>query len=530
MTKYLFVTGGIVSSLGKGVASAAIGALLKDAGYNISFVKADPYINVDPGTMNPFQHGEVYITADGSETDLDLGHYERFTEQEMSKVNNFTAGKVYDTVLKKERKGDFLGKTVQVIPHITGEIQNNIYKAGRDKDILIVEIGGTVGDIESLPFLEAIRQMRFQLPEEDILYIHMTLIPWIDSARELKTKPTQHSVNKLREIGIQPDVLICRSSHSFPKQLKEKIALFTNVKKENVIAGINASCIYEIPLLFQEEGIFPPIKKRLNLKVAEPKMTGWRELVKKYKSKKQKVSVAMVGKYMELQDAYKSLLEALEHAAVNQNLELDIVQCEPESLEESSNITLDCDAILVPGAFGKRGSEGKISIIKYARENKIPFLGICYGFQMAIIEYARGVLGMKDVSSTEIKPAASNPIVDLMEAQKKELNLGGSMRLGSSKVSFKKNSKIAKIYDNSFALERHRHRFELNNEYIEKLEQNGMQISGYFEGKLAESLEIKDHPWFIAVQYHPEFRSSPFTPHPLFLDYIKQAHSLGKKR
>ena len=523
MTKFVFITGGIVSSLGKGVASAAIGALLKDAGYNISFIKADPYINVDPGTMNPFQHGEVFITADGAETDLDLGHYERFSELEMSSLNNFTAGKVYNTVLSKERRGVFLGKTVQVIPHITNEIQKNIKKAGAKKDILIVEIGGTVGDIESLPFLEAIRQMHFELKTMDILYIHMTLIPWIESAGELKTKPTQHSVNKLREIGIQPDILICRSSRSISKQLKEKIALFTNVKKENVISGKDAACIYEIPLLFQKEGIFKAITKKLGLKSSAPKMDKWEKIIKSYKQKKEKVFIAMAGKYMELQDAYKSLIEALEHAAVKQNLELSIVQCEPEELEKNNKILLECNGILVPGGFGKRGVEGKISVIKYARENKIPFLGICYGFQMAIVEYARNVIGLQDVFSEETKPKASNIIVGLMKKQKKQLKLGGTMRLGNAKVNFIKESKIAKIYGTNSVLERHRHRFELNNQYLEQLEHAGLRISGFYENKLAESLEIPEHPWFVAVQYHPEFRSSPFRPHPLFMDYIKAA-------
>ncbi len=528
MPKFIFITGGTVSSLGKGVASAAIGALLKDAGYKISFVKADPYLNIDPGTMNPLQHGEVFVTANGSETDLDLGHYERFTGLEMGGINNFTAGKVYNRVLKRERKGDFLGKTVQVIPHITNEIQKNIYKASAGYDILIVEIGGTVGDIESLSFLEAIRQMQFQQEATDLLYIHMTLVPWIDSASELKTKPTQHSVNKLREIGIQPDILICRSSRLLPKFLKEKIALFTNVRKENVIAGADASCIYEIPLLFQKEGICGAICRKLLLKDIVPKMEKWVKITKKYKAKKDKVYIAMAGKYMQLRDAYKSLLEALEHAAIAQNLELKIVQCEPEAFENNTT-ELVCDAILVPAAFGKRGSEGKIAIVRYARENKITFLGICFGFQMAIVEYARNVLGLQDVFSTEIKPTAQNPIIKIMP-QKTKIDLGGTMRLGNAKIDFTKDSKIAEIYGSSFAVERHRHRFELDSHYIAQLEAKGLRISGYFQNKLAESLELKEHPWFVAVQYHPEFCSTPFQPHPLFVDYIKQAYLSRKNR
>ena len=523
MTKFIFVTGGIVSSLGKGVASASIGALLKAIGHKISFIKADPYINVDPGTMNPFQHGEVFVTEDGAETDLDLGHYERFCSIKMEKKNNFTAGKIYNDVLAKERKGDFLGKTVQVIPHITDEIKENIFLAGKGKDILIVEIGGTVGDIESLPFLEAIRQIKFEKNPEDLLYIHMTLIPSIGKEHEIKTKPTQHSVNKLREIGIQPDILICRSETSFDNSIKKKIALFTNVQPENVIVGKNVDYIYEIPLLFQKQNLLTPIQNKLKLKIKEPKMLEWQNIVKKQKQLKKKVSIAMVGKYMAIQDTYKSLIEALEHASLAQDLELNIVRCEPEELKKNKKIDLECDGILVPGGFGKRGSDGKIIITQYARENKIPFLGICYGFQLAVVEYARNVLGLKDCFSEEINQKAKNLIISIMTKQKEMLKLGGTMRLGNAEICFAKNSKMKKIYGREKVLERHRHRFELNNEYIKKLEEKGMKISGYYKNTLAESLELTDHPWFIAVQYHPEFQSTPFRPHPLFLSFIKQA-------
>ncbi len=537
-TKFVFITGGIISSLGKGVAAASVGAILKSSGYKIGFLKSDPYINVDPGTMNPFQHGEVFITKDGTETDLDLGHYERFTGQEMSRWNNFTAGQVYDTVMKKERKGDFLGKTVQVIPHITDEIKSRIFTATKDCDIFIVEIGGTVGDIESLPFLEAIRQIRFELESDQIFYIHMTLIPWIKSAQELKTKPTQHSVNKLREIGIQPDMLICRSAHPLTKELKDKIAMFTNVQPENVITGSDAEWIYEIPLLLAKEGIHKGIFKKFfgaKLKTKEPNLKDWKKIVQKFNAPKKEVRVGIVGKYLKLRDAYKSLFEALEHAAIHQGLQLKIVNCDPEFLEKKKEKIPNCDGFLVPGGFGKRGSEGKILYVKHAREKQIPFFGICYGFQMAIIEYARNVVGLKEVHSVEISPNAKIKIIEIMAEQKKQMNLGGTMRLGETEVEFSKNSKIAQIYGCLKTGERHRHRFEMNNEYIQPLKKKGMVFSGFFADSssskekktshlhLIESIELPKHPWFVAVQYHPEFNSSPFKPHPLFTSFMKTA-------
>lgn len=523
-TKFIFVTGGIVSSLGKGIASAVIGTLLKSCGFKISILKVDPYINVDPGTMSPFQHGEVFITEDGSETDLDLGHYERFTGLKMSAQNNFTAGKVYDTVMKKERKGDFLGSTIQVVPHITDEIKKRIFLAAKEKDILIVEVGGTVGDIESLPFLEAIRQLHFELDQNQIVNIHMTLVPWIKSAQELKTKPTQYSVNKLREIGIQADILICRSANSLSQEIKKKIALFTNVKCENVISGVDVDCVYEIPFFFEKEKIHNAILKKLGIGVKKPNLKEWQTVVNKYKKRKIEVCIGLAGKYLKVRDAYKSLFEALEHAAIHQKIKLNIIDCKPEKYEKDDQVKLECDGLIVPGAFGKRGSEGKISCIKYARENKIPFFGICFGFQMAIVEYARNVLGLKDVYSAEIKPKAENRIIEMMEEQKKKLALGGTMRLGLYKTDFVPKSLISSIYGKKCVEERHRHRFEMNNEYIDKIASKNFVCSGFYKSKLVETIEIKDHPWFIAVQYHPEFNSNPIKPHPLFSSFIKASY------
>ena len=523
-TKFIFVTGGILSSLGKGVACAAIGTILKSCGFKISLLKIDPYINLDPGTMSPIQHGEVFITEDGSETDLDLGHYERFTGLKMSSKNNFTAGQIYDTIIKKERRGDFLGNTVQVVPHITDEIKKRIKEAAKNLDFLLVEIGGTVGDIESLPFLEAARQLSFELESNRILHIHMTLLPWVKSAQELKTKPTQHSVTKLREIGIQPDLLICRSEHPISQSLKKKIALFTNVIEENVITGLDVEFIYEIPLCFEKEKIHKAIFKKLAIKNKKTNLQPWRALVTKTKKQKKEVIIGIAGKYLQLRDAYKSLFEALEHAAIDQLLSLKIVDCDPELYEKNTNIKLNCDGLLVPGGFGKRGSEGKIVCIKYARENKMPFFGICFGFQMAIIEYARNILGIKKAHSSEIEPKAKDTIIEIMEEQKKKLKLGGTMRLGLFTTNFKTKTKIAEIYGKSSIKERHRHRFEMNNGYVSKLEKKGMVFSGSYKSKLIESLELPSHPWFIAVQYHPEFHSSPLKPHPLFSSFIKAAY------
>ncbi|QQR80512.1 MAG: CTP synthase [Deltaproteobacteria bacterium] len=533
-TKFIFVTGGVVSSLGKGLAAASVGSLLESRGLKISFLKLDPYINVDPGTMSPFQHGEVFVTEDGAETDLDLGHYERFTTARMSRLNNITTGKIYESVIQKERRGDYLGKTVQVIPHITDEIKAGILKAAQGLDLLIVEIGGTVGDIESLPFLEAIRQFRFDVGRENVIYIHLTLIPFISAAGELKTKPTQHSVGKLREIGIQPDILVCRSDREIAKELKSKIALFCNVPPDCVVTALDVESIYEVPQKLHEEQLDEKIVQLLNIWTRSPELTPWETLTHKIKNPKQEVTIAVVGKYVELTDAYKSLNEALKHGGIANEASVKLKFFDSEELENAPDIKEALgvhDAILVPGGFGNRGVEGKIKAITYARENKVPFFGICLGMQLAVIEFARNACGLKKANSTEFDPETPDPVVDLMADQKAVLLKGGSMRLGAYPCELEKNTLAFDAYGERNIFERHRHRFEFNNAYLEKLSSKGLVISGKCpQGPLVEIVEIKKHPWFLGCQFHPEFKSKPTQPHPLFTKFIQAACEAAKRQ
>ncbi|MEE2702370.1 MAG: CTP synthase [Thermodesulfobacteriota bacterium] len=532
-TKYIFVTGGVMSSLGKGLASAAIGALLEARGIKISMQKLDPYINIDPGTMNPYQHGEVYVTDDGAETDLDLGHYERFTDVLLSKSSNVTTGKVYDEVISRERKGDYLGETVQVIPHITDEIIKRIFALEGKADVCIVEVGGTVGDIESLPFLESIRQIRSQLGKENAIFVHLTYVPYLSTAGELKTKPTQHSVKGLLEIGIQPDILLCRTDRFLSNDLKKKIALFCNLNVESVITAKDVEIIYEVPLIFHKEGLDHIILETLKMWTKEPDFSKWESIVSKIKRlnkplksgvKQKTTSIGVVGKYIEHKDAYKSLHEALSHAAFDNNTRLNIQYVDSEDLEKESPKKLlgSCDGILVPGGFGDRGFEGKISAIKYARENNIPFFGICLGLQMAVVEYARNVCDIKDAASIESTKKSDNYVIDLMPDQKKLDTKGGNMRLGKYPCDVKKGSKIYSAYKKNKISERHRHRYEVNPQYHSVLSKNGLVLSGMSpNGKLVETVELKKHRWFVGCQFHPEFKSKPFRSHPLFRDFIK---------
>ncbi len=523
-TKFIFVTGGVVSSLGKGLASASIGALLESRGLNITLQKLDPYINVDPGTMSPFQHGEVYVTDDGAETDLDLGHYERFTTAKLTRRNNFTTGQVYDSIIQKERRGDYLGCTVQVVPHVTDEIKSRVLTLANNVDIAIIEIGGTVGDIESLPFLEAIRQLRFDLGKENVLYIHLTLLPYIATAHEVKTKPTQHSVNKLREIGIQPDILLCRSDRPLTIELKNKIALFCNVDRDAVISAEDVKCIYEVPLVFHREGLDEKIIKLLNIWTRAPKLEQWEEIAKKINNLKNEVTIGIVGKYVNLQDSYKSLHEALIHGGFANNCRVILQYIDSEEIEKRGPQALlkNIDGILIPGGFGNRGVEGKISSIKYARENKIPFFGICLGMQVAVIEIARDLCGMKYANSSEFDPETPDPVVHIMEAQRSVNSKGGTMRLGAYPCVLKKGSKAHAVYGAVEISERHRHRYEVNNQYRDTLEKAGVDWSGLSPNEsLVEIMEYRHHPWFVACQFHPEFKSRPMTPHPLFRGFIK---------
>lgn len=525
--KYIFITGGVISSLGKGIASASIGKLLEAQGLKITLIKCDPYINVDAGTMNPYQHGEVYVTEDGAETDLDLGHYERFTHAFIGKDNNITTGKIYYSVITKERRGDYLGKTVQVIPHITDEIKESIKKVAEKKrlDIVIVEIGGTVGDIESLPFLEAIRQMGRELGESNALYIHLTLVPFIKSAQELKTKPTQHSVGRLREIGIQPDILLCRCDRPLSKEVKEKIALFCNVEPEAVIPALDVETIYEIPLVFKKEGLDRLITKKLNLSFKENHLKEWEEkIVKRIKHPKKTTKIAVVGKYITLQDAYKSIYEALIHGGIAHKACVEIKKVDSEEILKKGATALlkNVKGILVPGGFGYRGIEGKIEAIRYARENKIPFLGICLGMQTAVIEFARNVCGLKKANSTEFDKNTPYPVISLLSEQRKIKFKGGTMRLGAYLCRIKKGTKTFSIYKKEKIWERHRHRYEFNNHYRKIIEKNGLIVSGIYPSRdLVEIVELKDHPFFIACQFHPEFKSKPDKPHPLFSAFIQ---------
>ncbi|MDD4202604.1 MAG: CTP synthase [Candidatus Omnitrophica bacterium] len=526
MPKYIFITGGVVSSLGKGLAAASIAKLLEARGLNVSIMKCDPYINVDPGTMNPFQHGEVYVTDDGAETDLDLGHYERFSSVKLTQDNNITTGRIYNTVINKERKGEYLGKTVQVIPHITDEIKKGIKKVGAQKslDVLIVEIGGTVGDIEGLPFLEAIRQFSLENKREDTMFIHLTLIPYIKSADEQKTKPTQHSVGKLREIGIQADMLLCRCEKPFSASASEKIALFCNVHKEDVIQGLDVSTIYEVPLSFKKQDVDKKILRRLRLKGKKSKIESWEtNVVNVIKNPTSTVKIAVVGKYITLQDAYKSIYEALTHGGIANRVKVEIIRIDSENVNESNYRELfkSVDGILVPGGFGTRGIEGKILSIKYARENNRPFLGICLGMQTAVIEFARNVCGFKNANSMEFNMKTKYPVISLMEKQKSIVNMGGTMRLGAYACKIAPKTKAHQAYKKTAISERHRHRFEFNSEFKNKLEAKGMIFSGINpKTKLVEIVEIKDHPWFIACQFHPEFQSKPDKAHPLFKGFV----------
>jgi CTP synthase len=525
-TKFIFVTGGVVSSLGKGVASASIGALLEARGLKVTMVKMDPYINVDPGTMSPFQHGEVFVTDDGAETDLDLGHYERYVSTRMGKRNNFTTGQVYDTVITKERRGDYLGGTVQVIPHITDEIKRRLREAAEGANICIGEVGGTVGDIESLPFIEAIRQFGWEFGRENTLYVHLTLVPFISSAGELKTKPTQHSVKELTGFGIQPDILLCRATQPLEKKVKQKIALFCNVDEGSVVSAPDAETIYEVPLHFHAEGLDERIVEKLNVFTGTPNLGRWRRVVAAIKNPKDTVEIAMVGKYVDLTDSYKSLNEALTHGGVANECRVKVNYVDSEKIEQEGipDEVRNADAILVPMGFGPRGTEGKIQAVRCARENKIPFLGICFGMQMAVIEYARHVCGLENANSTEVDPKTPHPVIDLMTTQRGLTQKGGTMRLGSYPCVLAEGSLARKIFNRSKTAERHRHRYEVNNAYREQLETGGLALSGLApDGSLVEMVELPGHPWFVASQFHPEFKSRAMEPHPLFKGFIKAA-------
>ncbi len=527
MTKYIFVTGGVLSSLGKGIASASMGALLKSRGLKVGMLKLDPYINVDPGTMSPYQHGEVFVTRDGAETDLDLGHYERFVGTDLSYYNNVTTGQIYSSVIEKERRGDYLGKTIQVIPHITEEIQERIRRvAYKDKaNVVITEIGGTVGDIESLPFLEAIRQFRLKEGKDNALFVHLTLLPFISSTGELKTKPTQHSVGRLREIGIQPDLILCRTPIPLTKEAKSKISLFCNMEEGDVIQAIDVENIYEVPLRFEKEGLTDKILKRLNLSIYKKDLTEWSWWVEKVNRTQKEVKIVVVGKYVKMRDAYKSIIEAFTHAGADNSVKINAVWIEAEELKNNIAEELkNFQGILIPGGFGSRGMKGKIRAVQFAREQGIPFLGICLGMQCSTIEFARNVAGLKKANSTEFDSDTPYPVIDLLSEQKGTRKKGGTMRLGDYECKIQKNSFSWKAYKKSITYERHRHRYEFNNQYKEILTENGLKIAGVYPKKdLAEIIEIPNHPWFVGVQFHPEFNSRPGSPHPLFRDFVKAA-------
>ena len=540
MSDYIFVTGGVVSALGKGVTSASLGAILESRGLRVGMMKLDPYLNVDPGTMSPYQHGEVFVTEDGTETDLDLGHYERYVSTTTGKHSNYTAGKIYETVIAKERRGDYLGATVQVIPHVTDEIKKSIVKGSQGYDITIVEVGGTVGDIESLPFIEAIRQMGIYKDGYEVAYVHLTLVPYIKASAEIKTKPTQHSVRELRAIGIQPDALVCRSELPLPKEHFDKIALFTNVDKNAVISAHDAEDIYQIPLILRDQGLDDIIVEKLKLDVPKADLTPWQNVFKASKESDSKVKIAMVGKYVDFKDSYISLSEALRHAGFKNKKNVEIEYVESEDIQKNGTDCLSkMDAILIPGGFGDRGIEGMIQSIEYARKNSIPFLGICLGMQAAVIEYARNVLGHNDANSTEFNQDTSSPVIAMItewmnedgstENRDETSELGGTMRLGAQECLLKEGTKAKKIYDAESVIERHRHRYEFNNTYLEELQKDGLIFSGFSKDGLAEMIEIDDHPWFIACQFHPEFTSSPLRGHPLFQSFIKAAVEYSKK-
>ena len=540
-TKYIFITGGVVSSLGKGIASASLATLLESRGLKVTMLKLDPYINVDPGTMSPFQHGEVFVTNDGAETDLDLGHYERFVRIQLGKKNNFTAGRVYENVIERERRGDYLGATVQIIPHITNEIKTLMMAGAQDADVALVEIGGTAGDIESLPFMEAIRQMSLDVGRENTLFVHLTLLPYIKVAGELKTKPTQHSVKELRGIGIQPDILICRSEQALPEAERKKIALFTNVEEGSVFTSLDVDTIYKVPQALHEQGLDNVIVRKLNLECKDADLSEWNDVIYKLQNPTHSVDIAMVGKYMDLTESYKSLSEALIHAGVHTQTKVNIHYFDSEEIEKNGTDCLsEMSAILVPGGFGNRGVEGKIATVKYARENNVPYLGICLGMQVAVIEYARHMAGMNDANSTEFNEKTPYPVVGLItewqdedgsvQTRDKDSDLGGTMRLGGQECALVDGTKAREIYNKSVVTERHRHRYEVNNQLINQVEQAGLTISGRsIDQTLVEMVEIENHPWFVACQFHPEFTSSPRDGHPLFESFIRaasQAHNL----
>jgi len=542
-TRFIFVTGGVVSSLGKGITSASLGALLESRGIKVTIMKLDPYINLDPGTMSPFQHGEVFVTEDGSETDLDLGHYERFIKSKMSKDNNFTTGQVYETVLKNERKGDYLGGTVQVIPHITDEIKRRIIKGSKDTEVAIVEIGGTVGDIESQPFLEAIRQMKLELGSQRTLFMHLTLVPYIAVAGETKTKPTQRSVKEMLSHGLQPDLLICRSDKELSEEAREKIALFTNVEKQSVISLPDVKSIYKIPIQLNSQRVDDIVTDKLHLPSKKPQLNDWKSVTKAHTNPTNEVTIAMVGKYMDLKDAYKSLNEALVHGGIQHEVKINIDYLDSEKIEPNNvdEVLNGVDAILVPGGFGHRGIEGMITTVEYARENKIPYLGICLGMQVAVIEFARNVLKLKDANSSEFDNKTSHPVVGLIhewmssdgEIEKRDENsdLGGTMRLGSQECLLSGNSLTSSLYGQNSIFERHRHRYEVNNHYVEQIESAGLNIAGKSKDKnLVEVIEINEHPWFVGCQFHPEFTSNPRDGHPLFKGFIEAANNQKQNR
>ena len=535
-TKYIFVTGGVSSSLGKGIIAASLAKLLQAQNYRVTIQKLDPYLNIDPGTLNPYEHGECFVTDDGAETDLDLGHYERFLNVKTSQANNVTTGRIYQNVIEKERKGDFLGKTVQVIPHITNEIKDRILSLGRNKDfdIIITEIGGTVGDIESLPYIESVRQLKWELGEENSLVIHLTLIPYLSAAAELKTKPTQHSVKTLMESGVNADIIVCRTEHKLSNAIKNKIALFCNVQNEAVIESIDAETIYDVPILMQKERLDKVVLKKLGLStVKSSKMDRWKVFLDKLKNTKKIVNIGLVGKYVELQDSYKSIIESLTHAGVANEVKVNIISIHSESINDNNlrELLVNLNGIIVAPGFGERGIEGKIKAIRYSRENHVPFLGICLGMQMAVIEYGRNVLKLEDVNSTEMKEDCKNPIISLMENQKSIINKGGTMRLGAWDCQLLKNSKTEKIYNKKIISERHRHRYELNNKYLDQLNKGDFVPSGINpETKLVEIIEHKEHPWFIGVQFHPEYSSTVLKPHPLFKSFINSSIENSKNK
>lgn len=536
MTRYIFITGGVVSSLGKGIASASLAAILESRGLNVTLLKLDPYINVDPGTMSPFQHGEVYVTDDGAETDLDLGHYERFVRTTMGKSNNYTAGRIYLNVIQKERRGDYLGGTVQVIPHITDEIKRCIFEGAGDAQIALVEIGGTVGDIESQPFLEAIRQLRIELGSDRTLFIHLTLVPFIAAVGEIKTKPTQHSVKELRSIGIQPDILLCRTDMPLPENERKKMALFTNVEESAIISAVDVDNLYKIPRLLHEQGLDEIVVRKLNMEVPAADLSEWDSVVNAIENPQREVNIAMVGKYIDLADSYKSLNEALKHAGIHTHTRVNITYIDSENLEQTGTQSLETmDAILVPGGFGNRGIEGKIMAVQYAREHGVPYLGICLGMQVAVIEYARHKAGLNGANSTEFDRNTSDPVIALItewqeadgEVQQRDesSDLGGTMRLGGQQCRLVPGSRVQALYDTDIITERHRHRYEFNNHYKNKLLAAGLKIAGTsMDNKLVEIIELVEHPWFIACQFHPEFTSNPRDGHPLFSGFIRAAN------